>query len=98
MTGERLDAVVVGASLAGSAAALVLARSGARVAVVDKATVPAAEDLRRASLARRRRRARAARPRRGRPRRRRRDDPALRPRPPRRRSGSAAASPPRPSP
>lgn len=40
MTGERLDAVVVGASLAGSAAALVLARSGARVAVVDKATFP----------------------------------------------------------
>ena len=40
MTGERLDTVVVGASLAGSAAALVLARSGARVAVVDKATFP----------------------------------------------------------
>lgn len=40
MTGEPLDTVVVGASLAGSAAALVLARSGARVAVVDKATFP----------------------------------------------------------
>ena len=40
MTGAPLDAVVVGASLAGSAAALVLARSGARVAVVDKATFP----------------------------------------------------------
>ena len=40
MTGRRLDTVVVGASLAGSAAALVLARSGARVAVVDKAIFP----------------------------------------------------------
>lgn len=40
MTGDRLDAVIVGASLAGSAAALVLARSGARVAVLDKATFP----------------------------------------------------------
>ncbi len=40
MTGPRLDTVVVGASLAGSAAALVLARSGARVAVVDKAIFP----------------------------------------------------------
>ena len=40
MSTERLDAVVVGASLAGSAAALVLARSGARVALVDKASFP----------------------------------------------------------
>ena len=40
MTGAELDTVVVGASLAGSAAALVLARCGARVAVVDKATFP----------------------------------------------------------
>jgi len=40
VTGERLDTVVVGASLAGSAAALVLARSGASVAVVDKASFP----------------------------------------------------------
>lgn len=40
MTREGLDAVVVGASLAGSAAALVLARAGARVALVDKATFP----------------------------------------------------------
>lgn len=40
MTGPRLDTVVVGASLAGSSAALVLARSGAHVAVVDKATFP----------------------------------------------------------
>jgi flavin-dependent dehydrogenase len=35
-----LDAVVVGASLAGSAAATVLARAGARVALVDKASFP----------------------------------------------------------
>jgi flavin-dependent dehydrogenase len=40
VTGARLDTVVVGASLAGSSAALVLARSGARVAVVDKAAFP----------------------------------------------------------
>ena len=40
MTGAELDTVVVGASLAGSAAALALARCGARVAVVDKATFP----------------------------------------------------------
>ncbi|MFN7990069.1 MAG: FAD-dependent monooxygenase [Thermoanaerobaculia bacterium] len=40
MTREGLDAVVVGASLAGSAAATVLARAGARVALVDKATFP----------------------------------------------------------
>ena len=40
MTGARLDAVVVGASLAGSAAATVLARAGARVALVDKASFP----------------------------------------------------------
>ncbi len=40
MTDTRLDAVVVGASLAGSAAGLVLARSGAQGAVVDKATFP----------------------------------------------------------
>ena len=40
MTDGRLDAVVVGASLAGSSAALVLSRSGARVAVFDKAIFP----------------------------------------------------------
>jgi flavin-dependent dehydrogenase len=40
VTEGRLDAVVVGASLAGSAAALVLARAGARVALVDKAVFP----------------------------------------------------------
>jgi menaquinone-9 beta-reductase len=36
----RFDAVVVGAGPAGSIAALVLARGGARVALVDKATFP----------------------------------------------------------
>ena len=36
----RFDAVVVGAGPAGSVAALVLARSGARVALVDKAAFP----------------------------------------------------------
>ena len=40
MTGPPPDVVVIGASLAGSAAALVLARSGARVALVDKASFP----------------------------------------------------------
>ena len=40
MSGRPLDTVIVGASLAGSAAALVLSRSGARVAVVDKAVFP----------------------------------------------------------
>jgi len=40
VTDDRLDSVVVGASLAGSAAALVLARAGARVALVDRATFP----------------------------------------------------------
>lgn len=40
MSARRLDAVVVGASLAGSAAATVLARAGARVALVDKASFP----------------------------------------------------------
>ena len=40
MTRKGLDAVVVGASLAGSSAALVLARAGARVALVDKAIFP----------------------------------------------------------
>ncbi len=39
-TGSPLDVVVVGASLAGSAAGLVLARSGARVVLVDKAVFP----------------------------------------------------------
>ncbi len=43
MSERGLDAVVVGASLAGSAAALVLARAGARVAVVDKAEFPRAK-------------------------------------------------------
>jgi geranylgeranyl reductase family protein len=37
---RRFDAVVVGAGPAGSVAALVLARSGAQVALVDKATFP----------------------------------------------------------
>ena len=40
MTGERFDAVVAGAGPAGSVAALVLARGGARVALVDKAAFP----------------------------------------------------------
>jgi menaquinone-9 beta-reductase len=40
MAAERFDAVVVGAGPAGSVAALVLARNGARVALVDKATFP----------------------------------------------------------
>ena len=39
-TGVRYDAVVVGAGPAGSIAALVLARGGARVALVDKAAFP----------------------------------------------------------
>jgi menaquinone-9 beta-reductase len=37
---ERFDVLVVGAGPAGSVAALVLARGGARVALVDKATFP----------------------------------------------------------
>ena len=37
---SRFDAVVVGAGPAGSIAALVLARSGARVALADKAAFP----------------------------------------------------------
>jgi menaquinone-9 beta-reductase len=40
MTGPHYDAVVVGAGPAGSVAALVLARGGARVALVDKAAFP----------------------------------------------------------
>jgi menaquinone-9 beta-reductase len=40
MTTRRFDALVVGAGPAGSAAALVLARGGARVALVDKASFP----------------------------------------------------------
>ena len=36
----RFDAVVVGAGPAGSVAALVLARAGARVALADKASFP----------------------------------------------------------
>ncbi|HEY6461970.1 MAG TPA: NAD(P)/FAD-dependent oxidoreductase [Polyangiaceae bacterium] len=39
---ESFDAVVVGASLAGCTAATVLARKGARVAVVDRASSPSA--------------------------------------------------------
>ncbi len=40
MVDDRFDALVVGAGPAGSIAALVLARGGARVALVDKATFP----------------------------------------------------------
>jgi len=40
MSEERFDAVVIGAGPAGSIAALVLARGGARVALVDKTTFP----------------------------------------------------------
>src|SRR5436190_5095980 len=40
MSGKRFDVLVVGAGPAGSIAALVLARGGARVALVDKATFP----------------------------------------------------------
>src|SRR5713226_9123716 len=40
MNGARWDAVVVGAGPGGSIAALVLARAGARVALVDKAAFP----------------------------------------------------------
>src|ERR1035438_9648871 len=41
--GERWDAVVVGAGPGGSIAALVLARAGARVALIDKAAFPRAK-------------------------------------------------------
>src|SRR2546423_4599515 len=40
MRATRYDAVVVGAGPAGSTAAIVLARAGARVALVDKASFP----------------------------------------------------------
>jgi len=40
MAGERFDVLVVGSGPAGSVAALVLARGGARVALVDKARFP----------------------------------------------------------
>ncbi len=40
MPGKRFDVLVVGAGPAGSVAALVLARGGARVALVDKSTFP----------------------------------------------------------
>src|SRR4051812_25146381 len=40
MPDRRFDALVIGAGPAGSVAALVLARGGARVALVDKARFP----------------------------------------------------------
>ena len=40
MSTHRFDVLIVGAGPAGSAAALVLARAGARVALVDKAAFP----------------------------------------------------------
>ena len=40
MRGDRFDALVVGSGAAGSVAALVLARVGARVALLDKARFP----------------------------------------------------------
>jgi len=40
VAGERFDVLVVGSGPAGSVAALVLARGGARVALVDKARFP----------------------------------------------------------
>ncbi|HWW43576.1 MAG TPA: geranylgeranyl reductase family protein [Acidimicrobiia bacterium] len=40
MNDERFDAIIVGAGPAGSVAALVLARGGARVALIDKAAFP----------------------------------------------------------
>jgi hypothetical protein len=40
VSGERFDVLVVGSGPAGSIAALVLARGGARVALVDKASFP----------------------------------------------------------
>ena len=40
MSPRRFDALVVGAGPAGSVAALVLARAGARVALLDKARFP----------------------------------------------------------
>ncbi|MGH9231125.1 MAG: FAD-dependent oxidoreductase [Acidimicrobiales bacterium] len=40
MAVERADVAVIGAGPAGSVAALVLARAGARVALVDKAAFP----------------------------------------------------------
>ncbi len=40
MGDDRFDVLIIGAGPAGSVAALVLARGGARVALVDKATFP----------------------------------------------------------
>ena len=40
MPAKRFDVLVIGAGPAGSVAALVLARGGARVALVDKAAFP----------------------------------------------------------
>src|SRR6185312_204365 len=40
MSGKRFDVLVVGSGPAGSIAALVLARGGARVALVDRAAFP----------------------------------------------------------